>query len=268
VTTNELETIENYLDEVPRATATPHDLPTLTIFTAAAGEPSFYARPRRDRPGPVNAADLRTALDHQAKIGQPQALEWIESLAPELDDLAQAAELVVHHYPLMILRTFTPHPPPAGFTVRIVPPDAPDLALVNLTIGLGFRQSGTATGDLGVPDRDAEAAKLTPVSDRLREELTAGRFVLAAADGKLGPVAGGSFSPRAAAAEITGVSTLPAFRRRGIGTAVTSSLVAEALRRRVTTCFLAAGSDAIARVYAHLGFARIDTACAAAPVGS
>lgn len=91
---------------------------------------------------------------------------------------------------------------------------------------------------------------------------------MAAADGPTGPVSGGSISPRTGVAEITGVSTLPAFRRRGVGVAVTSLLVTEAIRRGVGTCFLSAGSEDIAKIYRRLGFERIGTACAAEPAAS
>ena len=50
-------------------------------------------------------------------------------------------------------------------------------------------------------------------------------------------------------------------RRQGLGGAVTGALVEDALARGVETVFLSAGSDAIARVYARLGFRRVGTAC-------
>jgi predicted GNAT family acetyltransferase len=64
--------------------------------------------------------------------------------------------------------------------------------------------------------------------------------------------------------EVVGVATLPAFRRRGLGAAVTGLLVADARARGVETVFLTAGDEEIARVYARLGFVRIGTSCIAA----
>jgi predicted GNAT family acetyltransferase len=63
--------------------------------------------------------------------------------------------------------------------------------------------------------------------------------------------------------EVVGVATLPAFRRRGLGGAVTAALVADALAHGAEIVVLSAGSEEIARVYARLGFVRIGTACIA-----
>ena len=64
------------------------------------------------------------------------------------------------------------------------------------------------------------------------------------------------------------MGVVPAFRRSGIGSALTSVLVADALGRGIQTVFLSAGDETIARVYARLGFERVGTACAAEPAGS
>ena len=89
-------------------------------------------------------------------------------------------------------------------------------------------------------------------------------MVAIAAD-QSGPIGGGSHSPRGDVTEITGVGTLPAHRRRGLGAAVTHSLAADASAHGVQLCFLTAGSIDIARVYAGVGFVRIGTSCIAEP---
>jgi hypothetical protein len=43
-------------------------------------------------------------------------------------------------------------------------------------------------------------------------------------------------------------------------------LVADATQRGVSTVFLSAGSDDVARMYSRVGFERVGTACIAAPV--
>lgn len=68
---------------------------------------------------------------------------------------------------------------------------------------------------------------------------------------------------RIAMSEIAGVGTLPAFRREGHGAAIVAELVRDARQRGITTIFLSAENDVIARVYERLGFVRIGTACAA-----
>jgi predicted GNAT family acetyltransferase len=89
--------------------------------------------------------------------------------------------------------------------------------------------------------------------------------VLAAAFGPDGPVAAGSCQALDGVAEITGVGVLPAERRRGLGAAVTAALAADALDRGVQTVFLSASDEAVARVYARIGFREIGTAMIAEP---
>jgi len=66
-------------------------------------------------------------------------------------------------------------------------------------------------------------------------------------------------------AEITGVGALPSSRRQGLGAAVTALLARDALERGVETDFLSASDDAVARVYARIGFHGIGTAMIAEP---
>jgi predicted GNAT family acetyltransferase len=79
------------------------------------------------------------------------------------------------------------------------------------------------------------------------------------------PAASGIHQPVGGVTEVVGVATLPAFRRRGLGAAVTALLVADARRRGVETVFLTAGDEEIARVYGRLGFERVGTSCIAEP---
>jgi predicted GNAT family acetyltransferase len=78
----------------------------------------------------------------------------------------------------------------------------------------------------------------------------------------------GRFSAVDGVAEIVGVGTVPAYRRRGLGAAVTAALTAEALMRGVEVVFMSAGDDDVARVYRRIGFADVGTACIAAPPGT
>jgi ribosomal protein S18 acetylase RimI-like enzyme len=78
-----------------------------------------------------------------------------------------------------------------------------------------------------------------------------------------GAVGGGSHSPRGRTTELTGIAVVPRARRQGVGAAITALLVADARERGITTAFLSARDDAVARVYERIGFQRIGTACIA-----
>jgi predicted GNAT family acetyltransferase len=101
----------------------------------------------------------------------------------------------------------------------------------------------------------------------IRERILRGHTVMAVAELDGHPASVGSHNPVGDATEIVGVGTLPAFRRRGIGAAVTSILVEDAFGRGISVVLLSAGDDAVARVYARLGFRVVGTAGAAAAPG-
>lgn len=60
-----------------------------------------------------------------------------------------------------------------------------------------------------------------------------------------------------------GVAVLPAYRRRGVAAHLSGEPARQAIESGVTTVFCSAEDDAVARVYASVGFRRIGTACIA-----
>jgi len=131
---------------------------------------------------------------------------------------------------------------------------------------VAFAHPGTEVGEAGTAERDKIAADYDGGTIAiLRERLVSGQSVLAAAFGPDGPVAAGSCQAVDGVAEITGVGVLPADRRQGLGAAVTALLARDALERGVETVFLSASDDAVARIYARIGFRRIGTAMIAEP---
>ncbi len=193
----------------------------------------------------------------QRALGHPEAFEWVHELAPELLAVVRGAGVEVLEAPLMLLRD-----PLAADTagVRILGADDPAVGPARAVADVGFKAAGTAVGPEGVRERDVSLSEATQdfVRDRIRRRLT----VMAVAE-EDGPVAVGSHQPVGDVTEVVGVATLPAFRRRGLGGAVTGALVADALAHGAGLVFVSAGSEEIARVYARLGFERIGTACIA-----
>ena len=113
----------------------------------------------------------------------------------------------------------------------------------------------------GPEERDLAEGQLTDLGflrDRMRRGLTAMAVAESEQDGPLGV---GSHQPVGDVSEITGVGTLPAARRRGIGAAVTGRLVEHARERGAAIVFLSAADEDVARLYERLGFRRVGTAC-------
>jgi ribosomal protein S18 acetylase RimI-like enzyme len=225
------------------------------------GSWSYYARPSLGVTRAFTVADIEAALARKRELGQPESIEWVDETTPSLLSAARSAGLEVLEAPLLVLdrSAWRAPEPPVGMTLRVLDADDPALAAASAVQAVGFGAAGTAAGPEGVRERDA--AIDDGDSTFLRERMRRGLTVTVVAEGENGPVAAGAHQPVDGVSEIVGVATLPAVRRQGLGGAVTGALVEDALERGVETVFISAGSDAIARVYARLGFKRVGTAC-------
>jgi ribosomal protein S18 acetylase RimI-like enzyme len=274
-----IERIDAFCDAVPRRRARADDFGPLVLFVPTGPGWPYYARPRRGPRPLVTAADVRAVRARQRELIIPESFEWIEQVAPEMAAAASEAGLDVHTHPLMVLSAPPPARPPAGppagrpalppgVTVRAVPPEDAELDRVWAVPAVAFGHPGTAAGKAGVQERDKIAADYDGGTiEMLRERLRAGQSMLAAAFGPDGPLAAGSYQAVDGVAEITGVGVLPSSRRLGLGAAVTALLAQDALDRGVTTVFLSASDDAVARVYARIGFREVGVAMIAEPAG-
>jgi GNAT superfamily N-acetyltransferase len=266
-----LEQIEAYYDTVPRVTAEVEDIGPFTLFVAADGGVPSSARPRLGPPAGATVADVDRVRARQRRLGVAEAFEWTDDLHPGLAGVIERSGLVVTRHPLMATTPGAgptgPAGPaiPAGISVRILRADDRALAAARAAVGVGFATPGTAVGQTGAETRDRRTVAHDPVHAATRERIRRGLLVLAVAEDGWGPLAGGSHAPRRRVTEITGVATLPAARRQGLASAVTAALVADAAGRGVDLCFLSADSDAVARIYARLGFAPVGTTSTAEP---
>ena len=262
-----IERIDAFCDAVPRRRARAHEHGPLVLFIPTGPGWPYYARPRRGPRPPVTAADLRAVRARQRELIIPESFEWIEQVAPEMAAAATAAGLEVQTHPLLVLSSppEAPSPPPA-ITVRVVAPEDPELDRIWAVPAVAFGYPGTAAGEAGPAERDKIAADYDGGTiAMLRERLRSRHSVVAAAFGPDGPLAAGSCQAVDGVAEITGVGVLPSSRRQGLGAAVTALLARDALDRGVQTVFLSASDDAVARVYARIGFREIGTAMIAEP---
>ncbi len=262
-----LQRIDAYCDTQPRERARAEEYGSLVLCVAVKPGFPYYARPRAGARPPVTAGDVRAVRARQRELRLPESFEWIGHSAPEMAAAAAEAGLRVHRHPLLVLETLAPAPPvPPATVVRIVPPDDGELIQAWAVPGIAFAHPGSEIGRADVVERDKRVADHDPAAiESVRERLRSGRSVLATASGPDGPLASGSYQYAAGVAEITGVGTLPASRRRGLGAAVTHALAAHALARHTPLVFLSAADAAAARLYTRLGFREIGTAVIAEP---
>jgi ribosomal protein S18 acetylase RimI-like enzyme len=262
-----IERIDAFCDAVPRRRARADEYGPLVLFVPTGPGWPYYARPKRGSRSPVTPADIRAVRARQRELIIPESFEWIEQSAPEMAAAAAEAGLEIQQHPLMVLAgpARVPSLPPE-VTVRIVAPEDPELDRIWAVPAVAFGHPGTAVGEVGAAERDKIAADHDAGTiAMLRERLRSGQSVLAAAFGPAGPLAAGSCQAVDGAAEITGVGVLPTDRRQGLGAAVTALLARDALDRGVDTVFLSASDEAVARVYARIGFREIGTAMIAEP---
>nr|WP_234434860.1 MULTISPECIES: GNAT family N-acetyltransferase [Streptomyces] len=268
-----LDEIERYYDAVPRSAAHAEDFGPLTLFVRKGTTGwHYYARPALGHDGPAaTAEDVRRVLERQRELGAPEAFEWVAERNPELRAAVEAAGLTVHEHPLLVLGPQDEPAPaptlPDRVAVRVLAPDAPELAEAVAVPHLAFGDPGTAIGASG-------AAELAPRVEVLTAEGAVARIAQRIADGVTVQAAAldggavqcaGQYNPVGAVGEVVGVGTLPAARRRGLGLAVTAALVAHARANGVRTVFLSAADEAVARIYRRAGFRPFATALIAEP---
>jgi ribosomal protein S18 acetylase RimI-like enzyme len=264
-----IERIDAFCDFAPRARAKAEEIGPLVLFVPVGPGWPYYARPRRVPGGRplITSADVRAVRARQRALLIPESFEWIEQATPHMAGAAREAGLDVREHPLMVLAALLPSPPlPPGIAVRALQPSDPEVIRAWAVPGVAFGHPGTEVGEAGVTERDKIAADHDASTIALlRERLSSGQSVLAAAIGPNGPLAAGSCQLAGSVAEITGIGVLPASRRRGLAAAVTSALAADALARGAEVVFLSATDDTVARVYARLGFRPIGTSMIADP---
>lgn len=250
--TDLLATLEAYYDTVPRAFATTEEIGPLTLFVRSGeGGHPYYARPRLGLDAEVTVHDVLATLARQDEIGVPRKLEWVDETTPTLLPAVREAGLDVEVCPILVLDEPVAPEPPHGYALELMPPDSRHLGEVVGAVDAGFAGS-----------EEVAQAPVGNWPDAIERGLTAyvGAFELE--DGELGrPVGGGSHSPRGETTELMGIAVLPSARRRGLGAAIAAELATDAGDRGVTTCFLSAQDDAVARVYERVGFRRVATAC-------
>ncbi|MCF3128972.1 GNAT family N-acetyltransferase [Streptomyces olivochromogenes] len=257
--------IEQYYATVPLSFADAEDFGSLRLFVRSKPGAPYYGGPSHAQPtaagASVAAADIARVRARQCELGVPEAFEWLAEVAPGLRARIEAAGLPVAERPLMVLdphHRFDPRPPlPDGVTLRVLTADDPALPAALALPRLAFGAGGTAVGSGGREELSLVAEELTEdgAVESVRPTIRAGHKTLMAAlapDGT--PLAVGHYHPAGGATEIGGIGTLPIARRQGLGATLTAAPADHARDHGVSTVFLAYAEDAVARIYARLGF--------------
>lgn len=262
MTRGALQRIEEHFDAAPRAAADVEDHGALMLFVSRIRW-RFYGRPRLGLREDVGADDVAAVRARQRELGVREAFEWVHEITPSLAGAAAATGLEVLRVPLLVLdadRWACP-PAPAGVRLRMLGAGDRALAGAQAVVELAFAADGMELREAGPEARDLAVARLGDLGF-LRERIRAGLTAMAVAESEAeGALAAGSHQLAGGVCELTGIGTLPAARRRGLGAALTGRLVQDARERGAKIVFLSAAGDDVARMYERLGFRRIGNAC-------
>jgi GNAT superfamily N-acetyltransferase len=172
--------------------------------------------------------------------------EYVEEYAPGLEAVLTAAGFTQEgRYPLLVCdpQRYRAAPEVRGLTIRQLAADGPGSDLRDFVWverqGFNHRVTEEITAD------DCE---------ELQDGMRRGELAfLASLDDQ--PVGVASCSePLDGLTELTGIATLPAFRRLGIATAITAAAAQAAFGSGVEAAFLTAGDAQAGRVYQRVGF--------------
>lgn len=196
-------------------------------------------------PGATAAGALDALRDAFAERDRVARIEHMEELNPALrSELEGAGWLLSERMPVMTCTAASLVAPPApeGLTLRQVTHDAPEEEVRAFLVAqkTGFDDPH----ELG----DADIAKL-------REWARRAPVFAGCIDGE---VVGAGLASRVCAgvAEVAGIATVPAFRRRGVAGAITAAASAASFAAGAELCWLTAADEPAARLYERAGYVR------------
>lgn len=254
-----LRRVEQYYDAAPRSDARVEEIGSLTLFVGN-GPWSYYARPRLGASS-VDRRDVERTQERMQELKVPQAFEWVAETTRFMRAALSASRLSIVECPLLVLADQVDVMLPNGVRLFLVGADEPRLAEYLHLAAQAFSE----TADDGQPVESTQQPSDAAVA-HFRARIADGRSVLMAATSGERLLAVGSHQPvvvgEECVSEIVGVGTLPDYRGRGLGAAITAALVTDA-QKECSLVFLSAGDDDSARVYERVGFAQVGTACLA-----
>jgi RimJ/RimL family protein N-acetyltransferase len=221
-------------------------VPPFTLFFNPDDDSPYanYAIPDGPVGGEIRAplAELQSLFRARRRTAR---FEFIEACAPELAAGLRANGFIEEaRFQLMICtpESYRPVPEVPGLAVSILAGDAP-LGQVQEFVSMLHHAF-----DPGAPEAitEVEAAQY-------RRRYGSTQMIVARLDDKV--VGGGSLMPPyQGLAEIAGIGTLEAFRRRGVASAVTAYAARAAFEQGLDLVFLTAANEQAGRVYERAGF--------------
>lgn len=200
---------------------------------------------------PVTAAggDLTAALDALVacfvdRVRTPR-IEYLEPFAPMLAPSLTAYGFVREDCNLLMVCTPASYrPAPAVERLEIM--------RLGADSSIEVAQDFVTVQSRAFGDDDAPAAMVAEAV-RFRTRFQSMQMFLAQLDGA--PVAAGSLTKaHDGVAEVAGISTLTAYRRRGVAAALTAHIARHGLSTGLDALFLTAADEAAGRVYQRVGF--------------
>lgn len=176
--------------------------------------------------------------------------EFLTEFAPQLGDILRNAGLTrqaQQQFMICTPETYCPAPAVPGLDIEVLDSRAP----------VATAQEFCFTQRCGFNPADQEPATVEE-AERFLRELKGGRAFLARLEGWT--TSAGMFPPPIdGITELTGVSTLLPYRRRGTATALTACAIQAAFELGVRTICLTAEDEKAGRVYERVGFKSVAT---------
>jgi predicted GNAT family acetyltransferase len=190
-----------------------------------------------------SAEDVAALVRAYSEQERKPRLEYIAASAPAVEPALLTAGFVAEDRLTLMACTQgaeRPLPPPQGIILVGASSDNDLMAMIAV--------QREAFGD---PTR-----ALSEDVDAMRASIERGAIVVLAREASTGEAAGaGVCTPlESRVTEIAGIGVRQSFRRRGIASAVTARLTADAFNRGVTLAWLTPGDEDAQRTYARVGF--------------
>jgi ribosomal protein S18 acetylase RimI-like enzyme len=212
------------------------------------GNPNPFGNYAIPEPGAVpSAADVAALVRAYAERERKPRLEYIAASAPAVEPALLSAGFVTEDRPALMAcpqGAERPFLAPQGM-ILVWPSSDNDLLAVMAVQREAFGDATpTAPGDLAI----------------MRAAIERGSIVVLAREESTGEAAGAGVCTliESGVTEIAGIGVRPSFRRRGIASAVTARLTADAFNQGATLAWLTPGDEDAQRIYSRAGFQPIE----------